>query len=140
NLCCGSPAPGIEFGLMATCAQINLALVTGKPHCEPFLQLSTIFAFQGNTNRLWGQVVMDPFPRLTQNLYAAHAGFLVKLAESRSLRVFFMSDAALGHLPSLRRFLKDQLIEAPSNPNASLPVEKDNARARAVRQGARIFQ
>ena len=84
---CACPAPSIELRFVAGGLKIDFLLGAGEAHREPFLALSAIFSLERYADGLGRQVVMNPVLRFGENLHAADAGLLVKLAVCGGLRV-----------------------------------------------------
>src|SRR5277367_2980755 len=76
------PAPIDELGLVAVAGigDVDLRILAGEAHREPFLALAAIAAFPGASGDGAGDVVDEPVGDLAELYDRADAGFLVKLA------------------------------------------------------------
>src|SRR6185436_6122965 len=98
------PAPVDELGLVAASAgfrDIDLSVVAGEAHSEPFLALTAIAALPRAAGHRAGDIVDQPVTDLGELLDGADAGLLVELAPGRSPGVLAGIDTALGHLPDM---------------------------------------
>src|ERR1700759_1028947 len=76
------PAPAHELGLVAPAGarDIDLVILAGEAHREPFLALAAIAALPGTPGNGAGNVVDQPVRHLAEFLDRPNAGLLVKLA------------------------------------------------------------
>ncbi len=91
-------------------------------------------SFQPDADQMCGQIVIDPILRLGKQGDGAHPRFLVKLAIGSRKRLLALVDAALGHLPELRRTVKFAvaLADAPTRPDKAFMVQNHDADAGAI--------
>src|SRR5579862_7237587 len=75
------PAPGGKFRLLRAggMSEVDLALVAGKAHREPFLSLAAVFALPSLADDLARDVVLQPVGDFAQPLDGTDIGFLVQL-------------------------------------------------------------
>src|SRR5262249_11200613 len=97
------PAPADELGLVAAgrMLDIDLAVLAGEAHGEPFLPLAAIASLPGAPcHRAWN-VVGEPVRDFAELLDRADAGLLVELALGGFPGVLAGIDATLWHLPDV---------------------------------------
>src|SRR5262249_20575267 len=130
------PAPFAEFRLVAgRVLDVDLTVVAGEAHREPFLRLSAISALPGFTHDLARNVVAEPVRDLGQLLDRADIGLLVKLAQRGRPRVLARIDAALRQLPGMRGVDVLRPAHALADEHAAGAVEHDDADAGPVGKG-----
>src|SRR5579872_4401126 len=94
------PAPGVELGRLAVALRqrIDLAVIAGEAHREPFLALAAEFGEAMLRTQILRKFVGEPvgFAEIAD---IADAGLFPQFAHHRRARVFVRIDAALRHLP-----------------------------------------
>src|SRR5262249_52750440 len=130
------PAPGAELRLVAARAiDVDLAVVAGEAHREPFLRLSAIPALPGLTHDITRNIVVEPVRDLGKLLDRADIGLLVELAQRSRPRVLALIDAALRQLPGMG--VVDVLgpAQALADEDAVSAVEHHDADAGPIGEG-----
>jgi hypothetical protein len=113
--------------------EIDFALRTFEARGKPHLLLSPIASFPGNAEEFVRNIVCKPIARPREYAYRAHAGFLLKLAPRRVLRILALIEAALRHLPpSPGPFRLFRVICAPADKGVVVAVQQHHADARPV--------
>src|SRR5580700_4144332 len=128
------PAPGREFRLLGAggMGEVDLALVTGEAHREPFLGLAAVLALPRLADDLARDVVLQPVGDFAEPLDGTDIGFLVQLPQRRRPRLFALVDAALRHLPGMRRVDVLRPLDAPANEAKPGAIEHQHADTRAI--------
>src|SRR5258705_1117235 len=108
---------------------VDLALVAGETQREPLLRLPAIAALPCLADDVARNVVAQPVLDLAELLDRADVGFLVKLAQCRRPRVLAGIDAALWHLPAVRRVDMLRPIAAPPDKDPAARIEHHQADA-----------
>src|SRR5579883_3053501 len=80
---------------------IDLAVVAGEAHGEPFLPLAAIASLPGPSRHRARNVVGQPVPDFAELLDRPDAGLLIELALGGFPGVLAGIDAALRHLPDV---------------------------------------
>src|SRR5579862_1213224 len=128
------PAPGRKFRLLRAgrMAEVDLAFVAGKTHCEPFLSLAAILALPGLAHGLARDVVLQPVGDFAETLDGLDIGFLVQLPQRRPPWLFALVDAALRHLPGMCRVDMLRPFDAATDEAKAGAVEHQHADTRAI--------
>src|SRR5271170_7155504 len=128
------PAPGGKFRLLGAggVGEVDLALVAGKAHREPFLGLAAVFALPRLADDLARDVVLQPVGDFAEALYGTDIGFLVQLPQRGRPSLFALVDAALRHLPSVRRVDVLRPLDAPADEGKPGTIEHQYADTRAI--------
>src|SRR5262245_47776693 len=114
---------------------IDLAVVARKAHREPFLFLFAIPALSSLNHDLAGDVVAEPVRAFGELLDRADIGLLVELAQRSRPRVLARIDAALRHLPGMRRVDVLGPAHALADEDAAGAVEHHDADTGPVGKG-----
>src|SRR4051812_47073914 len=95
------PAPGDELGLVAAAGtgDVDLGILAGEAHREPFLPLSAVAALPGASGHGARNIIDQPVRYFAELLDRLDAGFFIELALRRFPGVLTRIDAALRHLP-----------------------------------------
>src|SRR5262245_50432873 len=135
------PPPGGELGLVATSRMrdVDLAVVTGEAHREPFLRLAAIPALPGLTHDLARDVIVEPVRDLAELLDRADIGLLVELAQRSRPGVLARIDAALRHLPGMGGVDVLGPAHALADEDAAGAVEHHDADAGPVGKGLEFW-
>src|SRR3984957_10723261 len=128
------PAPGGKFRLVRAgwMGQIDLALVAGEAHREPFLGFAAVFALPRLADNLARDIVLQPVGDFAQPLDGTDIGFLVQLPQRRRPGLFALIDAALRHLPGVRRIDMLRPLDAPADEGKPGAIEHQHADTRAI--------
>src|SRR6266446_8377479 len=81
------PFPGVEFRVLG--CEVDIAVLAGEAHREPFLALAAIAAAPHPAElhpQLFGHVVMQPAAALAEDLGLVGADLLLELAQGRPAR------------------------------------------------------
>src|SRR5580693_9377229 len=112
--------------------EIDLALVAGEAQREPFLGLAAVFALPRLADNLARNVVLQPVGDFAQPLDGTDIGFLVQLAQRRRPWLFALVDAALRHLPGMRRIDMLRPLDAPADEDKTGAVEHQHTDTRPI--------
>src|SRR5580692_8448737 len=128
------PAPGREFRLRGASGmgEVDLALVAGEAHREPFLGLAAVFALPRLADDLARDVVLQPVGDFAQPLDGTDIGFLVQLAQRRRPWLFALVDAALRHLPGMGRVDMLRPFDAAADEAKAGAIEHQHADTWAI--------
>src|SRR5437899_12817480 len=75
------PLPCVEFRMLG--GEVDIRIVPGKAHDEPFLSLSAIAAAPHPTSKLGRQVIFQPGVAFAEYLGLVGADLLLELAQRR---------------------------------------------------------
>src|SRR5260221_11867737 len=130
------PAPADELGLVATPGgrRVDLAVLAGEAHGEPFLPLPAIAALPGAAGDGARNIVDQPVGDLAELLHRADAGFLVELALRRRPGIFAGIDATLRHLPDVGFIAMFDTAGPAADEDQPRCVDQHHADAGPVRQ------
>ena len=92
------PLAGGEFRLMRR--QVDVAILAGEAHGEPFLALAAILAVKRHAHQMLGQIIGHPVVHLGDDFGLVGADFFLQLAQRRLSGCLALVDAALRHLPA----------------------------------------
>src|SRR6185312_2942746 len=112
--------------------EIDIAVVAGEAHGEPFLALAAILAVKGHAHQMWRQIIGHPVGHLANDPRVAGAGLFLQFAQRRCFWLFALVDAALGHLPAL-----DGLVDPFAHKHQALAVQKHHTHGGPVRKRRR---
>src|SRR5262245_24220900 len=114
---------------------VDLALIAGEAHGEPFLRLPAILSLPSLPHDVTRDVIGEPILALAELLDRADVGLLVELAQSRRPRVLARIDAALWHLPFVRGIDVLLPVDALADEHAAGAIEHHHADAGAIGEG-----
>jgi hypothetical protein len=114
---------------------IDFTVVAGEAKRVPFLLLPAIFSAPGRADDVARNIIGEPFGDLAQFLHRADIGFLVELAKRGLIWVFVLIDAALRHLPDMRRVDMLGAARSPADEYEAGAVEHHDAGAGTIGQG-----
>jgi len=131
------PTPLDEFGLVAApggARNVDLGVLAGESHREPFLALAAIAPFPGAPGHGARNVVDQPVTDLGALFDRADVGFFIELALGSVPGVLAGIDAALRHLPDMGVVDVLDAAGAPADEDQPVPVDQHDADAGSVGQ------
>src|SRR5258708_1531459 len=126
------PFPRVELGMPR--GEVDVAILAGEAHGEPFLHLAAIALVPDTAGDALRPVIAQPLRAFREELGLVGADLLLELAQRRRARCLAAVDAALRHLPVVAGH-----VDAAADEDAVLRVEQHDADAGAVALGARRF-
>ena len=113
-------------------SNIDFAIISRKAQRIPFLFLAAIFAAPRLLRDTARKIIGEPLADLAELFHRADIGFFVQLAQRRLVWIFVFIDAALRHLPHVRRIDVFGAVRSPSDENESGTIEHHHAGARPI--------
>src|SRR6266849_2782087 len=126
------PFPRVELGMPGS--EVDVAILAGEAHGEPFLHLPAIAPVPGAAGGALRYVIAQPLRAFGEELGLVGADLLLELAQRRGARRLAAVDAALRHLPIVAGH-----VDAAADEDAVPRVEQQDADAGAVALRARPF-
>ena len=122
------PFPGVEFRVLGG-GGVDIAVLAGKAHREPFLPLAAIAPAPRFAGKLGRQVVVQPARGFAENFGLVGADLLVQFAQRGLARGLAGVDPALRHLPGRE---PRRHADAAPDKHQALPVHQHDADPGAV--------
>ena len=111
---------------------VDLVVVSGKAHGEPFLRLAAVFALPRLAHDFTRNVVFQPVSDLAEPFHRADIGLFAQFPHRRRPRLFAFIDAALRHLPRMREVDMFRPVDAPADEHQALAIEQNDANAGTI--------
>src|SRR5262249_59924226 len=99
---------------------VDLPLVGGEAHREPFLLLAAVLALPRLADDLAGNVVAQPLVDRAEARDRADVGLLVELAQPARIRILAGIEPALRHLPGICCVDVLRAVDAPPDEHEAL--------------------
>src|SRR3954471_15175951 len=78
-----SPAPAVEFTVVAGHRNVDLVFTAGEAGRKPLLRLTAILPLPSDADEMVGQIILVPIGGFGDDLSRADRGLLAQLAERR---------------------------------------------------------